>query len=81
MSMRFRITESPFLRENPNEPRHQGRWLPTSIRLYDTSRAFQCTVSESEMEAETAAFGYLARALIFEQRVRKRTFGYPRQAP
>jgi hypothetical protein len=33
------------------------------------------------MEAETVAFGYLARALIFEQRVRKRTFGYPRHAP
>jgi hypothetical protein len=33
------------------------------------------------MEAETVAFGYPARALVFEQRVRKRTFGYPRHAP
>jgi hypothetical protein len=29
---------------------------------------------------ETVAFGYRARALVFEQRVR-RTFGYPRHAP
>jgi hypothetical protein len=33
------------------------------------------------MEAETVAFGYPARAFVFEQRVRNRTFGYPRQAP
>ena len=33
------------------------------------------------MEAETVAFGYPARALVLEQRVRKRTFGYPRHAP
>jgi hypothetical protein len=33
------------------------------------------------MEAETVAFGYPARALVFEQRVRNRTFGYPRHAP
>jgi hypothetical protein len=37
--------------------------------------------SQSKTEAETAAFGYPARALIFEQRVRKGTFGYPRHAP
>jgi hypothetical protein len=33
-----------------------------------------------QTEAETVAFGYRARALVFEQRVR-RTFGYPRHAP
>jgi hypothetical protein len=40
-----------------------------SIRLYDTSRAFQCTVSDLKTEAKTVAFGYPARALVFEQRV------------
>ena len=33
------------------------------------------------MEAETVAFGYPARALVLDQRVRNRTFGYPRHAP
>jgi hypothetical protein len=33
------------------------------------------------MEAETVAFGYPARALVLIQRVRNRTFGYPRHAP
>jgi len=33
-----------------------------------------------EWQVETAAFGYLARAPVFEQRVLK-TFGYPRHAP
>ena len=33
------------------------------------------------MEAETVAFGYPARALVLVQRVRNRTFGYPRHAP
>jgi hypothetical protein len=32
------------------------------------------------MEAETVAFGYPSRALVFEQRV-EQTFGYPRHAP
>jgi hypothetical protein len=33
------------------------------------------------MEAETVAYGYPARALVLDQRVRNRTFGYPRHAP
>jgi len=34
----------------------------------------------TQTETETAAFGYRAGVLVFEQRVR-RTFGYPRHAP
>ena len=68
--MGFRMTDSPFL--------HTPQRLDTDvdgfhfIRLYDTSRASSCTVSDSKVEAETVAFGYPARALVFEQRVRNR---------
>jgi hypothetical protein len=45
------------------------------------STEFRMTVFSGVLtQAETVAFGYLARALVFEQRVR-RTFGYPRHAP
>ena len=65
--MGFRMTDSPFL--------HTPQRLDTDvdgfhfIRLYDPSRASSCTVSDSKVEAETVAFGYPARALVFEQRV------------
>jgi hypothetical protein len=39
-----------------------------------------CFPLQNHTDAETVAFGYRARALVFEQRVR-RTFGYPRHAP
>ena len=77
--MGFRMTDSPFL--------HTPQRLDTDvdgfhfIRLYDPSRASSCTVSDSKVEAETVAFGYPARALVFEQRVELGTFGYPRHAP
>jgi hypothetical protein len=81
MPMRLRITESPFLRGNPNEARHQGRWLPNFHPPLQHELRISMHNSQSKTEAETAAFGYRARALAFEQRVRKRTFGYPRYAP
>ena len=34
----------------------------------------------TQTETETAAFGYRARTLVFEQRFEE-TFGYPRHAP
>src|SRR5258706_12654280 len=59
---------SPFPRENPNEPRHEGRWL---LSTATTRAAISMHGSQSRTEAETAAFGYPARALVFKQRVRK----------
>ena len=44
-------------------------WPAQNHRLYDPSRASSCTVSDLKVEAETVAFGYPARALVFEQRV------------
>ena len=64
--MGFRMTDSPFL--------HTPQRLDTDvdgfhfIRLYDPSRALH-PVSDLKVEAETVAFGYPARALVFEQRV------------
>ena len=69
--MGFRMADSPFQR-TPQRPRHRCRWLSKNfqtIRLYDSSRAFSMHGERSKMEAETVAFGYPARALVFEQRV------------
>jgi hypothetical protein len=65
-----------FLRENPNE-------LGQKVEGFPSTAATRAAISMhgSRTEAETAAFGYPARALVFKQRVRKSTFGYPRHAP
>ena len=45
------------------------------------STEFRITGVSRLKRAETVAFGYRARALVFEQRVPEGTFGYPRHAP
>jgi len=45
--------------------------FPSSIHRYNTSRDFNARLAQSRTEAETAAFGYPARALVFKLRVRK----------
>src|SRR5258705_13781105 len=77
--MGFRMTDSPFPRTSPNDPRH--RWLPTSIRLYDTSRAFQCTVSDPRWRPRPSPLAILRERLFSNSGSRNRTFGYPRHAP
>src|SRR6266446_2398775 len=73
MSMRFRITESPFPRGNPNEPRRQGRWLPSA-----PTRAahFNARLAVQMGSAETAAFGYLRERSVGTAGPQG-TFGYP----
>jgi hypothetical protein len=62
--MGFRMTVLSATAQKPNKPHTK----------------LDCFPLQDQTEAETVAFGYRARALVFEQRVR-RTFGYPRHAP
>ena len=55
MSIGFRMTVFSVPAHSRIKPRHQ----------------FDCFPLEDQMEAETVAFGYRARALVFEQRVRR----------
>src|SRR6266851_4753000 len=73
MSMRFRITDSPFPRGNPNQPRRQGRWLPSA-----PTRAahFNARLAVQMGWAETGAFGYLRERLVGTAGPQG-TFGYP----
>jgi hypothetical protein len=78
--MGFRMTDSPFPRTSPNpfDADIDGFPFPSA----STTRAAHVNSRfAAKMEAETVAFGYHARALVFVQRVRNRTFGYPRHAP
>jgi|1185.fasta_scaffold71780_3 hypothetical protein len=54
--------------------------LVVYVDLFAHNGTLRARAANNQMETETVAFGYLARALVFEQRVR-RTFGYPRHAP
>jgi hypothetical protein len=74
--MGFRMTDSPFPRISPNA-------LDTdvdAIRLYDTSRAFQCTVSNPRSRPRPSPLPIL-RERLFLNSGSNRTFGYPRHAP
>ena len=62
--MGFRMTDSPFPRTSPNDPRHRCRWLPAFIRLYDTSRAFQCTVSDPRWRPRPSPLAILRERLF-----------------
>jgi len=79
--MGFRMTDSPFPRTSPNDRRHRCRWFPTSIRLCDTSRAFQCTVSDPRWRPRPSPLAILRERLFSNSGSRVRTFGYPRHAP
>jgi hypothetical protein len=61
--MGFRMTDSPF----PHTPNALNTDVDGFhfIRLYDTSRASSCTVSDSKVEAETVVFGYPAASACF----------------
>jgi hypothetical protein len=61
--MEFRMTDPPFPRTSPNAIDIGVDGFP--FPSVSTAR----TAHFNAMEAETVAFGYPARALVFEQRV------------
>ena len=81
--MRFRITNYQFLSRKPSASRSQDRWLPNfppsrkilplplPPLLLTLGRTFRRAAADPYGYSETAAFGYLRKRLIFEQRVRE----------